>query len=61
MYLEFLGIQTDFKLYFNMARPESGQGLLDGHEEAGGKEGMHDREDPMDTLGIPVISMCIRN
>ena len=44
-----------------MARPESGQGLLEGHEEAGGKEGMHDREDQMDKLGMTVISMYIKN
>ena len=43
-----------------MARPESGQGLLDGHEESEEK-GMLHTEDHMNTLGITSIRTSSRN
>ena len=44
-----------------MARPESGQGLLDGHEESAEKGGMLYTEDHMNTLGITSIRISSRN
>ena len=44
-----------------MARPESGQGLLDCHEESEGKGGMLYTEDQMNTLGMTGNRISIKN